>query len=93
MDPQRAALLRQLPQVDELLRHPTLLPAVTPLPRALAAAAVRRTLADTREWVTTAPVADLPPELDLNGLLQELLKALAAAGRPSIRRVLKPPAW
>ena len=45
MDPKRAALLRQLPQVDELLRHPTLLPAVTPLPRALAAAVVRRTLA------------------------------------------------
>ena len=30
MDPARARLLRQLPQVDELLRHPTLLPAVTP---------------------------------------------------------------
>ena len=88
MDPKRAALLRQLPQVDELLRHPTLLPAVTPLPRALAAAQVRRALADQREWLTTAPAADLPPELDLEGLLQELLKALEAAAHPSIRRVL-----
>ncbi|MFI5331626.1 MAG: L-seryl-tRNA(Sec) selenium transferase [Desulfobaccales bacterium] len=88
MEPQRAALLRRLPQVDELLRHPTLLPAVTPLPRALAAAQVRRALAGKREWLTTAPAADLPPELDLEGLLQELLKALEAAGHPSIRRVL-----
>jgi L-seryl-tRNA(Ser) seleniumtransferase len=88
MDPDRARLLRQLPQVDELLRHPALLPAVTPLPRALAAAQVRRALANQREWLTTAPAADLPPGLDLKALLQELLKALEAAAHPSIRRVL-----
>jgi hypothetical protein len=28
MDPKRASLLRQLPQVDDLLRHPHLSPAV-----------------------------------------------------------------
>ena len=28
MDPKRASLLRQLPQVDDLLRHPELAPAV-----------------------------------------------------------------
>ena len=88
MDPARARLLRQLPQVDELLRHPTLLPALAPLPRALAAAQVRRALAVQREWLTAAPAADLPPELDLTGLLQELLQALEAAAHPSIRRVL-----
>ena len=42
MDPARARLLRQLPQVDELLRHPHLSLAVASLPRSLAAAAVRR---------------------------------------------------
>ena len=36
MDPKHAALLRQLPQVDDLLRHPELAPAVAWLPRSLA---------------------------------------------------------
>ena len=88
MDPDRARLLRQLPQVDELLRHPTLLPAVTPLPRVLAAAAVRRTLAEKRHWLPTCPAADLPPELDLESLLQELLQKIQAAGQASLRRVI-----
>ncbi len=88
MDPARARLLRQLPQVDELLRHPRLQPAVAPLPRLLAAAAVRRTLAEKREWLTHAPAADLPQELDLESLLQELLQKIAAAGQASLRRVL-----
>ena len=45
MDPKCASLLRQLPQVDDLLRHPELAPAIEPLPRLLAAAVVRRVLA------------------------------------------------
>ena len=88
MDPAHARLLRQLPQVDELLRHPTLLPAVTPLPRSLATAQVRRTLAEIRERLSRAPAADLPPELDLESLRQELLQKLAGAGETSLRRVL-----
>ncbi len=88
MDPDRARLLRQLPQVDELLRHPTLLPAVPPRLRVLAAAAVRRTLAAKRQWLATCPAADLPPELDLESLLQELLPKIQAAGAASLRRVI-----
>ena len=71
------ALLRQLPQVDELLRHPALLPAVTPVApgpgRGPRCAAPWRS---KREWLTTAPAADLPPDLDLDGLLQELLQKI-----------------
>jgi L-seryl-tRNA(Ser) seleniumtransferase len=88
MDPARARLLRQLPQVDELLRHPHLSLAVASLPRPLAAAAVRRGLAEQRQFLSACPAADLPPELDLDILLQELLKILEAAGEPSLRRVL-----
>jgi L-seryl-tRNA(Ser) seleniumtransferase len=88
MDPQRASLLRQLPQVDELLRHPTLLPAVPPRLRVLAAAAVRRTLAEKRQWLSTCAAADLPPELDLESLLQELFQKIQAAGLASLRRVI-----
>lgn len=88
MDPDRARLLRQLPQVDELLRHPTLLPAVSPRLRALAAAAVRRALAAKRHWLAACPAADLPPDLDLESLLQELLPKIQAAGATSLRRVI-----
>jgi L-seryl-tRNA(Ser) seleniumtransferase len=88
MDPVRARLLRQLPQVDELLRHPRLEPAVAPLPRVLAAARVRRTLAEQRDWLTAAPATDLPPDLDLDGLFQELLHQLEAAAQPALRRVI-----
>jgi L-seryl-tRNA(Ser) seleniumtransferase len=88
MDPARARLLRQLPQVDELLRHPALLPVVTPLPRSLASAQIRKILADNRDWLATAPVADLPPELNLESLIQDLRKTLEAAAQPAIRRVI-----
>ncbi len=88
MNPARARLLRQLPQVDELLRHPHLSLAVAALPHPPAAAARRRGLAEQRQFLSACPAADLPPELDLTALLQELLKSLEAAARPSLRRVL-----
>jgi L-seryl-tRNA(Ser) seleniumtransferase len=88
MDPKRAALLRQLPQVDDLLRHPELATAVAALPRALAAAVVRRVLADQRQIInTTAPDA-LPAALPETGLVQELKTSLAAAAKPVLRRVI-----
>ncbi len=88
MDPARARLLRQLPQVDELLRHPVLSTVVASLPHALAASQVRQTLAAKRDWLTTAPAADLPPALDLADLLEALQKILAVAGQSSLRRVI-----
>ncbi len=88
MDPKRAALLRQLPQVDDLLRHPDLAAAVAALPRALAAAVVRRVLMDQRHLInTTAPEA-LPAALPETGLVQELKASLAAAAKPALRRVI-----
>ena len=88
MDPARARLLRQLPQVDELLRHPRLLAAVASLPRPLAAAAVRRGLAELRQFLSECPAADLPAELDPTALVLELQKIMEAAKLPSLRRVL-----
>ncbi len=62
MDPKCASLLRQLPQVDDLLRHPELAPAVGPLPRSLAAAVVRRVLADgAPDHQRLAPGGAAPP--------------------------------
>lgn len=81
-------LLRQLPAVDEILRHPRLAAAVTPLPRPWAAAVVRRTLADIRQRLQAAAPADLPDRLEEDALFRELRQALEAAARPSLKRVI-----
>jgi len=88
MDPKRASLLRQLPQVDDLLRHPELAPAVSPLPRLLAAAVVRRVLAAARRRINAEPPEALAPRLDETALLRDLREALLAAAKPRLRRVV-----
>jgi len=88
MDPKRATLLRRLPQVDELLRHLQLAPAVAPLPRSLAAAVVRRVLAEQRRIISTTTPEALPDRLDEAALLHHLEEALLAAAQPSLRRVV-----
>ena len=88
MEPKRASLLRQLPQVDEVLRHPELAAAVAPLPRLWAAAVVRRVLYAQREKISACPVEELPAQLDAEALMREFKDTLAAAARPSLRRVL-----
>jgi len=88
MDPKRASLLRQLPQVDDLLRHPELAPAVGPLPRLLAAAVVRRVLAAARRRINATPPETLASRLDETALLQDLRQALLDAAKPSLRRVV-----
>jgi L-seryl-tRNA(Ser) seleniumtransferase len=88
MDPARARLLRQLPKVDELLRHPGLSPALAPLPRSLAVAVIRDLLAARRHRLAATPAAALPRELDQAALLRELQEALEAAAQPSLRRLI-----
>jgi len=87
MDPKRASLLRQLPQVDDLLRHPELAQAVLPLPRLLAASVVRRGLEKTGNTSTPSP-GGFAPRLDETALLQDLREALLAAAKPRLRRVV-----
>jgi L-seryl-tRNA(Ser) seleniumtransferase len=88
MDPALSRLLRQLPGVDEALRHPRLRPSVARLPRAWAAAVVRQFLAAKREHWRGLPAADLPPALEEDSLLTELGQALDAAAHPSLTRVI-----
>ena len=88
MDPALARLLRQLPAVDELLRHPRLQPLVAGLPRPWAAQALRRTLDGWRSRWRACPPGELPLALDQEALVQELLRALEAAGQSSLRRVI-----
>jgi L-seryl-tRNA(Ser) seleniumtransferase len=88
MDPKHAALLRQLPQVDDLLRHPELAAAVDTLPRSLATAVVRQVLAETRQSISATPPEAVPETLDEAGLRCQLAQALAAAAQPALRRVV-----
>ncbi|MFZ5448511.1 MAG: L-seryl-tRNA(Sec) selenium transferase [Thermodesulfobacteriota bacterium] len=88
MDPKHAALLRQLPQVNDLLRHRELAPAISRLPRALATAVVRRVLAEMRQIINATPSESLPQTLDETGLFLKLSQALADAAKPSLRRVI-----
>jgi L-seryl-tRNA(Ser) seleniumtransferase len=88
MDPARAHLLRQLPKVDDLLRHPSLGPALASLPRTLAVAVIRDTLAAERHRLSTCPGLKLPAQLDEEALFQALIQALETASRPSLRRVI-----
>jgi L-seryl-tRNA(Ser) seleniumtransferase len=88
MDPKRAGLLRQLPKVDELLRHARLNSALAPLPRSLAVAVLRDRLAARRHRFTTSSPEALPARFDLDAFLGELLEALEAAAQPALRRVI-----
>jgi L-seryl-tRNA(Ser) seleniumtransferase len=88
MDPALSRLLRQLPSVDELLRHPRLQPLVTPLPRPWAASVLRRTLTGQRQRLSACPREELPSALDQEALFRELEQALKAAARPSLCRVV-----
>lgn len=88
MDPALSRLLRQLPAVDELLRHPRLAAALAALPRSLAVAVIRDRLGVQRQRFSTTPTETLPPELDLDAFLAEMAQALEAAALPSLRRVI-----
>lgn len=88
MDPERARLLRQIPAVDELLRAPGLTPYLAHLSRPRAAEVVRRVLTAYRERLLALPPGNLPTAVDLSALTAEAAQALAAAGRPSLTRVI-----
>jgi L-seryl-tRNA(Ser) seleniumtransferase len=88
MDPKHAALLRQLPQVDDVLRHPELAAAVGALPRSLATTVVRQVLAETRQSISATPPDAVPETLDEAALRRRLAQALAAAAHPALRRVV-----
>ncbi|MBI1796293.1 MAG: L-seryl-tRNA(Sec) selenium transferase [Candidatus Eisenbacteria bacterium] len=82
--PRRAPILRALPAVETLLRHPALADALARIPRPLVVEAVRAELADRRAALRRA--AGAPPT-------PETLAAAAAtrahgALRPALRRVL-----
>ncbi len=88
MDPARAKLLRQLPAVDEVLRHPQVQAALSGLSRPFAAEVVRQVLASARGEILAAPAEGLPAEFDVAAFLKAVAAELEAARRPSLTRVV-----
>ncbi len=88
MHPAAAALLRQIPSVDELLRHPQLAALLEGGPRPWAVKAIRRHLAGKRQEILALPAEALPTHLPVEALVAELAQVLAEAARPSLRRVV-----
>ncbi|MDI6853415.1 MAG: L-seryl-tRNA(Sec) selenium transferase [Deltaproteobacteria bacterium] len=88
MDPARAKLLRQLPAVDEVLRHPQVQAALSGLSRPFAAEVVRQVIASARGEILAAPAEGLPAEFDVAAFLKAVAAELEAARRPSLTRVV-----
>jgi L-seryl-tRNA(Ser) seleniumtransferase len=81
--PPTPASLRQVPSVDELLRHATALESAASLPRASLLRAVRQTLAEVREQARVG--GDVP---DLGVLAARALALAEAAGQFRLRPVI-----
>jgi len=80
----KSALLRQLPQVDELLRHPAVAKLLDTEPRRVVVAAAREAVAERRAAVLAGQDADL----SLEGLAAEVGERATRATAPRLRPVL-----
>lgn len=88
MEARRAALLRQIPAVTELLQHPLLKPHFSQLSKARITEVIRGVLEAWRHRLLTLAPEELPDTLDISALLRELSHSLAAATRFSLGRVI-----
>ena len=79
------ALLRTLPQVEELLEHPSLQPALTSLPRQAVVDAARSAIDDARQALLAGNASCAP---SAGAIAQSALLRTLALGRRSLRRVV-----
>ena len=79
------ALLRTLPQVEELLEQPCLAPALEALPRQLVVEAARAAVADARQALLTRNASAAP---SAEGIAQAAYLRTLALGQRSLRRVV-----
>jgi len=80
----KPALLRQLPQVDELLRRPEVVALLETEPRRLVVAAAREVLAARRQAILASQPVDLAPAV----LVSEVEQRVRRAAAPRLRPVL-----
>ena len=79
------ALLRTLPQVEELLEQPCLAPSLEALPRQLVVEAARAAVADARQALLTRNASAAP---SAEGIAQAAYLRTLALGQRSLRRVV-----
>ena len=79
------ALLRTLPQVEELLEQPCLAPALEALPRQLVVEAARAAVADARQALLAGNASAAP---SAHGLAQAAYLRTLTLGQRSLRRVV-----
>ena len=79
------ALLRTLPQVEELLEQPCLAPALEALPRQLVVEAARAAVADARQALLAGNASTAP---SAEGIAQAAYLHTLALGQRSLRRVV-----
>ena len=79
------ALLRTLPQVEELLEQPCLAPALEALPRQLVVEAARAAVADARQALLAGNASVAP---SAEGIAQAAYLRTLALGQRSLRRVV-----
>ena len=79
------ALLRTLPQVEELLEQPCLAPALEALPRQLVVEAARAAVADARQALLAGNASAAP---SAEGVAQAAYLRTLALGQRSLRRVV-----
>ena len=88
MEAVKASLLRQLPAVDEVLRHERLSTLISQCSRSWAANIIRNHLAVQRQQILHSPPGDLALGFNEEAFLQEVAALLQKAGHPSLRRVI-----
>jgi L-seryl-tRNA(Ser) seleniumtransferase len=80
----QAALLRSLPQVEELLRKPTVLAIADQLPQAIVVDSVRDSIAAVRAEI----LAGKEPTVDADVIAEDARRRLLGLGQPSLRPVI-----
>ncbi len=80
-------ILKLLPQVDHLLRHPSLIELRSKYPRKIVLDAAREALADVRKALLNGSLA-LEKSMVLQHLLSLIQEKIEQRGRPSFRRVI-----
>jgi L-seryl-tRNA(Ser) seleniumtransferase len=81
-------IFRRIPSVDSLLESPPIKRMLLTTPRALVVRAIRHVLDTLRGEVETAQRADELPDLDLNNVVDRIVRRLSTLAQPRLRHVI-----
>jgi len=81
-------ILRQIPSVDRLLESSPLKRALLTSPRGLVLRAIHQALDNIRAEIGKAEVADELPDLELNKLVDQIIRRVSMLSQPKLRHVI-----